>query len=299
MSKLRVLILGAGAGGGLPQWNCGCVYCDKARRGEIPSLTQSSIAVSLDGARWAILNASPDVRVQVAQNPPLHPTGLRESPIHSVLVTNADIDHVAGLLTLREKQPFVLWATEEIQNILASNPMYSALASDVVDRQSIELERSFEILPGLAATLFAVPGKVPLYMEGDTVVTDLEGEQTVGVEIRIDEQRLYYIPGCARMTDKLADRVRGADMVLFDGTVWVDNEMESSGLGHKTGQRMGHMMMSGQSGSIAAFENLGVDRKIFVHMNNSNPVVDPSSEQRRDAEAAGWIVSSDGMEFTI
>lgn len=296
---LRARILGAAAGGGLPQWNCGCENCNLARAGKIPSQTQSSVAFSGNGSDWAILNASPDIRDHMARTPELHPTALRELPLRSVMVTNGDIDHVAGLLILREQQPFNLFATAEIHSVLAQNPIFDALRANIVIRKEIALNTPFELAPDLTATLFAVPGKVPLYMEGEVVQTDLEGEQTVGVHLQADGKDAYYIPGCALVKDDLADRLRGADMVMFDGTLWQDNEMIDMGLSQKTGQRMGHISMSGPDGSMAAFADLGVSRKVYVHMNNSNPVLRPDSAERAEAEANGWTIGQDGMEITL
>lgn len=298
MTAFRALILGAAAGGGLPQWNCGCPNCDRARAGDIPAQTQSSLAVTANGTDWAILNASPDIRQQLAAAPQLHPTGPRELPLKSVLVTNGDIDHVAGLLTLREAQPFRLLATAAIHEVLAANPMLDALRRDVVSRETVALDAPFELVPGLMATLFAVPGKVPLYLEGDRVDTRLLGEQTVGVALEAAGRRAFYVPGCAALTDDLRARLDGADLLFFDGTLWSDDEMRRAGLGQKTGRRMGHMSMDGPDGSIAAFAGLEIGRKVFVHMNNSNPVLDPAAPERGRAEAAGWTVGSDGMEFS-
>ena len=296
--EFRARILGAAAGGGLPQWNCGCENCNLARAGKIPSQTQSSVAFTGNGKDWAVLNASPDIRQQFADCPDLHPTGLRNLPLHSVLVTNGDIDHVAGLLTLREMQPFSIFATRGIHDVLDENPVFSALNDSVVRRETVNLDTPVEIAPGLTAELFAVPGKVPLYLEGDEVETDMMGEQTVGVHLRAGEKDAFYIPGCARMNDDLRERLAGAALVMFDGTLWADDEMVRAGLGQKTGKRMGHMSMSGPDGSIAAFDGLNVGKRIFVHMNNTNPVLRPDSEERAKAEAAGWTIGQDGMEIT-
>lgn len=297
--NFRALILGAAAGGGLPQWNCGCENCNLARAGDIPPQTQSSIAVSADGEAWAVLNASPDIRDQLARTPPLHPTDARVSPLKSVLLTNGDIDHVAGLLTLREQQPFTLFATAEIHQVLADNPIFAALNPAFVRREPISLDEPFELAPSLTATLFAVPGKVPLYLEGETVRTDIEGEQTVGVHLHADGRDAFYIPGCAAMTPALRDRLDGAALVFFDGTLWRDDEMVAAGLSQKTGKRMGHMSMSGDDGSMAAFDDVSVGRKVYVHMNNTNPVLRPASDERRAVQAAGWTVAEDGMEIVI
>jgi len=297
--SFRAYILGAAAGGGLPQWNCGCDNCNLTRKGKIPSQTQSSLAVTGDGMHWAILNASPDIRVQMERASILHPTDLRELPLSSVLVTNGDIDHVAGLLTLREMQPFTLFATGGIHDVLNQNPMFDALNASVVTRTPIALELPFELAPGLQATLFPVPGKVPLYLEGEQVQTDLIGEQTVGVKLEGGGHTAYYIPGCAMLNDDLRDRLSGAELLFFDGTLWRDDEMVQAGLGQKTGKRMGHMSMSGADGSIAAFEDMGIARRIFVHMNNTNPVLRPNSAETAEAEAAGWTIGRDGMEIIL
>lgn len=293
---MKIILLGAGAGGGLPQWNCGCVNCNAARAGRLPPMTQSSVAVSADGQAWAILNASPDIRAQLAATPALHPTGLRDVPLRSVLVTNGDIDHVAGLLTLRESQAFALFATPAIHAVLADNPMLGALRGDLVARTPVALDRTVEIAPGLNATLFAVPGKVPLYQEGDVVETGLVAETTVGVELAANGRRALYIPGCADLPGWLADRIAGADLLMFDGTLWEDDEMIRMGLGTKTGQRMGHMPVVR---TMDMLKDVPVGRRVFVHLNNSNPLTDPASVETRRAEAGGWKIGRDGMEITL
>ncbi len=298
-SGFRALILGAAAGGGLPQWNCGCRNCSLARDGAIASQTQSSLAVTGNGRDWAVLNASPDIRQQFNTTPALHPTGPRELPLVSVLVTNGDIDHVAGLLTLREMQPFTLFASSGIHEVLAQNPIFDALNAEVVTRSTVALGVPFILAPDLKATLFPVPGKVPLYMEGSEVKTDLIGDQTVGVKLEAGGKTVYHIPGCALLPADLAKRINGANLVLFDGTLWQDDEMQRSGVGRKTGKRMGHMSMSGSDGSMAAFAPLDIGQKVYVHMNNTNPVLRPDSPERAMVEAAGWIIGRDGMEIEI
>ncbi|MEO0622490.1 MAG: pyrroloquinoline quinone biosynthesis protein PqqB [Pseudomonadota bacterium] len=295
--RLRIRVLGSAAGGGLPQWNCGCTNCMRARWGEIPSRTQSSIAVSVDGRSWAIANASPDLRQQIADAPVLWPSGARESPIQAVLLTNGEIDHVAGLLTLREKTPFAVHATAEIHRMLSTNRIFDALDPAVVSRPAEALGVPFALLPGLEAELFAVPGKAPLHVEEDTARGDLEDEQTVGVAFSDGMRQVFYVPGCARLTPDLVERFAAAELVLFDGTLWADDEMIGTGLGEKTTRRLSHMPMAGPEGSLAAFAEIPVGRKVFVHMNSSNPVLDPESPQRRTVEGAGWTVAEDGMEL--
>ncbi|MDH3667936.1 MAG: pyrroloquinoline quinone biosynthesis protein PqqB [Paracoccaceae bacterium] len=302
--ELRAIVLGSAAGGGFPQWNCNCRNCAGYRAGRpgLEARSQSSLAVSANGTDWALLNASPDLRQQLAATPALHPPddAARGSPIKAVLLTNGDIDHVAGLLTLREGQPLRLLATAEIHAILAANPIFTALAPGLVLRETVKPGETVELVPGLRATLFPVPGKVPLYLEDGSVETDLIGEQTVGVEIASTKgKRLHYIPGCARMTEDLAVRLEGCGAILFDGTLWTNDEMIAEGLGQKTGRRMGHMPMSGPDGAIAALARINAGRKIFVHINNTNPVLDARGPERAEAESAGWEIGHDGMEIML
>ena len=293
---MRIIILGAGAGGGLPQWNCGCANCDAARAGRLAAMTQSAVAVSADGESWAIINASPDIRAQLAATAALHPSGLRDMPLRSVLLTNGDIDHVAGLLTLRESQPFDLFATPTIHRVLADNPVFAAVNPALVPRREIALDTPFPLAPGLTTKLFAVPGKVPLYLEGGTVQTDLIAETTVGVELTANGRRALYIPGCADLPDWLLARIDGADALLFDGTLWTDDEMIAAGLGQKTSRRMGHMPVRD---SLTRLAGTQTGQRVYIHMNNSNPLCDPASAEAAHVRAAGWQIGRDGLEITL
>ncbi|MEM6489016.1 MAG: pyrroloquinoline quinone biosynthesis protein PqqB [Pseudomonadota bacterium] len=301
---MRLRILGAAAGGGLPQWNCRAPNSAAIWAGSAPyaAATQSSLAVAGEDTRWAVINASPDIRAQIMATPALQPragAALRDTPIASVLLTNGDIDHIAGLLTLRESQPFTLWMTPAIAEVLDANPIFEAVNRAIVTRRTVALDEPIVLVEGITATLFAVPGKVPLFMEEGEVRTDLEGEQTVGVALTDGHTTAFYVPGCAAMTAALARRLTDAALVLFDGTVYHDDEMVQAGVGHKTGRRMGHMAMAGPEGSIAAFAALGVARKIYVHINNTNPVWHPASPERAVAEAAGWEIAHDGLEIAL
>ncbi|MEM8812236.1 MAG: pyrroloquinoline quinone biosynthesis protein PqqB [Pseudomonadota bacterium] len=300
-SHLRALVLGAAAGGGLPQWNCGCEICEAARDPDNPlkPQTQSSLAVSANGSDWAILNASPDIRAQLADHAALHPRDRRDTPVSSVLLTNGDIDHIAGLLILREKQPFTVYLTHEIAKVIETNSIFSALDRSLVTFVETGLEEPFDLAPGVTATLFAVPGKVPLFLEGDEVITDLEGEQTVGVAIQSGDSQFFYVPGCAKLTPSLQDRFRGAELLFFDGTVYDNEEMVKAAVGKKTGARMGHMAMNGPKGSVAGFADLDVKRKIYIHINNTNPVWQQDSAERLAVERAGWEIGFDGLEVGL
>jgi pyrroloquinoline quinone biosynthesis protein B len=299
---VKIVVLGAAAGGGFPQWNSNAEGCRRARRGDPSALprTQASVAVSHDGDRWFLLNAAPDLRQQIENTPALHPReGLRHSPIAGVVLTGGDVDVVAGLLTLRERQPFTVHATRRIHAVLDANPIFEVLARDVVARTIEELDRPFALDEQLSATLFTVPGKIPLYLEGDQPPAIVADDTTVGLEIVEGHRRMLFIPGCAAMTPELRARVEGADLVLFDGTLWRDDEMVVAGLGQKTGRRMGHMSLSGPEGTIEAFRSLSVGRKLVIHMNNSNPVLLSDSPERAEAEAAGWEIAHDGLELEI
>lgn len=297
-NNLRALVLGSAAGGGLPQWNCGCPNCVSARLNDgILPQTQSSLAVTSNGDDWAVLNTSPDIRTQIQDNQQLHPTGLRESPIKSVLLTNGDIDHIAGLLILREKQPFKVFLTPVIAKVIEENSIFNALDPEFVSFYEIQLNEPFELVKGVEAELFAVPGKVPLFMEEGDVVTDLEGEQTVGVRLQSGNSKAWYIPGCAKLTDDLKARLQNEALVFFDGTVFNNDEMKKAKVGAKTGARMGHIAMSGIDGSLEGFAKLNVERKIYIHINNTNPVWDKISVERKAVEQAGWEIGYDGMEI--
>ena len=306
----QIIVLGAAAGGGFPQWNCNCTNCQLAWQGSdrVKPRTQSSLAVSVDSKHWVLLNASPDIRQQIAATPELQPRfGKRDSPISSVILTNADVDHVAGLLTLRERQRFSLYATDRVQSVLQANPMLKVLNPDFVKREALDLDQATVISDangnptGIRITLFAVPGKVALYLEDETAGDNFGSvdEDMVGVAISSDNstKTIFYLPGCAAMPEWLQQKLRGSDLVFMDGTTWTNDEMAQSGTGEKTSQRMGHMSMSGVDGSLATFSKLDVKTRVFVHINNTNPVLRLDSDEYRQATAAGWIVGEDGMQF--
>lgn len=311
---MQVRVLGSAAGGGFPQWNCNHPNSRRARQGDAAARarTQSSIAVSIDGRHWLLCNASPDLRQQINDNAVLQPAAdgpLRASPIQAVVLTNADVDHVTGLLTLRESQPFNLHATRRVLDVLAANSIFNVLNPAFVRREPFALDAPFAPLRadgtplGLQVTAFAVPGKVALWLEDAQRGVDVGalGEDTVALEIADEAsgQRFHYIPGCARMTPELASRLQGSALVLFDGTLWVDDEMIRDGVGVKTGARMGHLSVSGPDGTLAAFAQIDVARKVLIHINTTNPILVDDSAERRAVAAAGWEVAYDGMHLTL
>ena len=299
---MQAIVLGSAAGGGVPQWNCRCSICQMARAGDprVTPRSQSSLAVSPDGASWLIVNCSPDIRQQLAATPELHPRhGPRDTPIAAVLLTNGDVDHVAGLLTLRESQPFALFATAGVREALDANRIFNVCAPAIVPRRSVVLDVVFEPVPGLRVATFAVPGKVALWLENDAMVIGEATEDTVGVEVFSNAGRLVYIPGCALVTPALRARIEGADALLFDGTMWTDAEMIDAGLGAKSARRMGHVPLSGLGGSIEALADSRVGRRILVHINNTNPILVTGSREHGEAEAAGWEIGFDGMRIAL
>jgi pyrroloquinoline quinone biosynthesis protein B len=308
---LRVVVLGAAAGGGVPQWNCGCRIC-RAARGDHPELrsTQASVAISADGDHWFLINASPDLRQQLLATPQLHPKAgqLRHSPVAGVILTNGEIDAVAGLLSMREGSPFTIYAHAKVLAILKANSIFNVLNEKNVRREPIELDRSFEpaLLGGAPSGIevlpFTVPGKAAWYLEGKAHPggSDDAGD-TLGLRIldKATGKYLYFLAACADMTDELKSRLAGAPLVLFDGTVWRDDELIAAGLGNKTGQAMGHIAMSGERGAIEALAGLDIGQKLFLHINNSNPALLQGSAERKIAEGAGWQIPSDGTEIVL
>ncbi len=310
---MLVRVLGAGAGGGFPQWNCNCENCKAVRAGAagfVPR-TQSSLAVSSDGKAWVLLNASPDLRQQIADARALQPgpeDQKRASPIRAAVITNGDVDHMAGLINLRELQPFSIYAHRRVLNVLNGNSIFNILNAEAVPRTELELGMSTPLSGdgndlGLTVEAFDVPGKIALYLEDENAGPDLGTDTGDTVGLKVTDQTsgvsFFYIPGCATVDDRLAQRLKGADLLFFDGTLYEDDEMIRQDLMPKTGARMGHISISGANGSIAAFSPLKVKRKIYVHINNSNPVLDDNSPERQQTEAAGWEVGYDGMEIQI
>ncbi len=310
---LHAIVLGAAAGGGFPQWNSAGPGCRRALAGDpaAPARSQASLAVSADGLRWALLNASPDLRQQIIATPALHPRPapghIRHSPIAAVVLTGAEVDTIAGLLTLRERHPFALYGADRALAVLAANPIFTAANPTLVPRRTLPLAAPLALADaagaplGLTVEAFAVPGKVPLFLE-DASGADpgrAEAGETIGLRVSAGGRALFFIPGCAAFPPELAARLEGADCVFFDGTLWQDDEMLRAGAGPKTGARMGHMSIDGPGGTIAAFDGIGVRRRILIHINNTNPVLLADSPERAAAAAAGWEVAQDGMEVTL
>jgi pyrroloquinoline quinone biosynthesis protein B len=232
--------------------------------------TQSSIAVSTDTKNWVLINCSPDIREQIGAITALQPSiGVRHSPIVSVVLTNGDIDHIGGLINLRESHGFTIWASAAVIDQINANPIFGVLNRNVVILRTIEPKVSFSPVAGLDMTAFDVPGKIPLYREEQETPDVSRNGNTVGMHVRHNGRTLSYVPGCGLIDAQLLADLHDTNALLFDGTLWTDDEMLRTQTGMKTGRRMGHVPVSGADGSMAQLQSLGISQKFFVHLNNT------------------------------
>ena len=307
---MKILVLGSGAGGGFPQWNCNCALCGGLRRGttRATSRTQSSIAVSADGEHWVLLNASPDLSAQIRHQPALHPrSGPRDTPIKAVVLMDAQIDHVTGLLSLREGPPIELWCTpcvfEDLTSGLPVLPVlqhYCGVHWHLLPVAGDDRVADFRIdaLPGLRLRAMAIAGKAPPYSphRHDPAVGD---NIALIIEDLASGERVFYAPGLAQIGEAELQAMAGASCVLVDGTFWTDDEMIAAGLGPHTAADLGHLPQSGVLGMVAALAPLPAQRKVLIHINNSNPILDEDSAQRHELRRHGVEVAHDGMEIEL
>ncbi len=306
---MLIRVLGSAAGGGFPQWNCGCPNCRGVRAGDLRATARSQecVAVSADGDSWFLLNCSPEIRQQIESFPPLHPRGPRHSPIAAILLTNGDLDHCLGLLSLRESHPLVIYATERLRRgFTDGNVLYRTLDRfpGQVTWRTLELGREAELADvegrpaGLLVEAVAVPGKLPIHLE-----TGAAPDPADSVGFRIRERAtgrvLAYLSGVGAVSDAVRRAVEGADCVFFDGTFWSADELPGLGLGTKRAEDMAHLPIGGPDGSLARLDGLAARRRIFIHLNNTNPLLRDDSPERAHVEAAGWEVARDGMEVRI
>jgi pyrroloquinoline quinone biosynthesis protein B len=306
---VRIRVLGSAAGGGFPQWNCGCENCRGAREGTRPfrPRTQESVAVSADGARWLLLNCSPEIRQQIESFPALHPRHARHSPVAAIALTNGDLDHCLGLLSLRESHPVVIYATDSVRRgFTEGNVLYRTLERFPGQVSWRELPLGGEVplagadgAPlGLAAEALAVPGKAPVHLEG---LRPADPGDNIGLRIRetATGRRLAYLPGVGALTAAVREAVTGADCVFFDGTFWSSDELPAQGLGTRRAEDMAHLPVGGPGGSLAALAALRGPRRIYIHLNNTNPLLRDGGLERARAEAAGWEIAEDGLEMAL
>jgi pyrroloquinoline quinone biosynthesis protein B len=298
---MQVRVLGAAAGGGFPQWNCHCTNCRRLRLGTLKgkARSQAQVAVSSDGGVWHLLNSSPDLRQQIESCSFLWPAeGLRHSPIHSVILTSAEIDAVIGLLSLREFQPFTVYSTRAVQEILLrENSLFHALhrLPDQVRWSAFCPENVFELDALLSVHVIPLEGGYPTSVNGKRPPE----EAVVSLAIEQDGRRLLFLPGVGTITQNLLEWMEKSDVLLFDGTFWSDDELIRIQPGARTARQMGHVPMSGPGGSLEALAHLDRPRKIFMHINNTNPVLDEESAEYRAVRDAGWELAFDGMELEV
>jgi pyrroloquinoline quinone biosynthesis protein B len=306
---MLIRVLGSAAGGGFPQWNCGCPNCRGVRAGSLKATARSQecVAVSADGDQWFLLNCSPEIRQQIESFPSLHPRGPRHSPIAAILLTNGDLDHCLGLLSLRESHPLVIYATDRLRRgFTDGNVLYKTLDRfpGQVTWRSLQLGREEEIAgvdgrpAGLLVEAVAVPGKLPIHLETGAAP---EPADSIGFRIRdrATGRVLAYLSGVGAVNDAVRRALEGADCVFFDGTFWSADELPGLGLGTKRAEDMAHLPIGGPDGSLARLNGVTASRRIFIHLNNTNPLLRDDSPERARVEAAGWEVARDGMEVRI
>jgi pyrroloquinoline quinone biosynthesis protein B len=304
-----IRVLGSAAGGGFPQWNCGCPNCVGLRSGSIRAIarTQESVAVSADGDSWFLLNASPEIRQQLESFDKLHPRSLRDTPIQGIVLTNGDLDHTLGLLSLRESQPLALYSTERVHNGFSQgNVLYRTLQrfDGQVTLHALELgaaEQRLLLLNGEASGLsmraFAAPGKAALHLDQ----SDPQPADNIGVLVRDERtgKRLAYIPAVGASSAEVVDAAGSADAVFFDGTFWSSDELIALGASTRRAEDMAHWPIGGEKGSLRFLAGLSASRRVLIHINNSNPMLREDSAERAQVHAAGVEVAFDGMELEL
>ena len=305
---MRIRLLGTAAGGGVPQWNCNCPICREARSGtgRVSPRTQSSVAISVDDRKWFLLNASPDICAQIEAFRPLQPSSLaiRGSPIQSVLLTNADLDHTLGLFLLREGERLLVHATESVRDSLTDGISLTSTMASFCGTQWINppselsplLNRDGSV-SGILYQTISLDGRQPRFSR--TTVQALD--PVVGYRFidQKSQRRLLFLPDVAVIDGKLNDLLTECEVLLFDGTFWSEDEMKQRGAGTLAASEMGHVPISGAGGSLQILSQLDVKHRIYVHINNTNPILPEDSAERAAVLATGCIVGNDGMEFHI
>jgi pyrroloquinoline quinone biosynthesis protein B len=303
---MRVLVLGAAAGGGLPQWNCNCHNCRGARDGsvKIKPRTQSSIAVSADRESWALINASPDVLAQLKVLPQLQPARqLRDTGIRAIILVDSQLDHTLGLGMLREGERLQVYCTASVRtDLMTGNPLLVILDHYCgVDWHEIKLGGGPFNIPGIEHIEFAavpVSSKAPPYSPHRQARCEEDNIALMISDLR-EGSRLFYAPGLAAVEGNLWDYLTRADALLIDGTFWTDDEMIRIGAGCKRAQEMGHLALSGENGMLSYLRRIPRARKVLIHVNNTNPILDEDSPERHEVESAGVEVAYDGMELAL
>jgi pyrroloquinoline quinone biosynthesis protein B len=304
---MRVKVLGSAAGGGFPQWNCGCVNCVRVRQKgtQAMSRTQAQLAVTADDSSWFLLNASPDLRQQILATPELAPAaGERGSPIAGVVLTSADVDAVVGLLHLREFHPFRVYSTSGVRRILTeTNSMFRVLerSKPPVEWRDLEIGKKIPLdeRSELACTAVALDGSYPDYVEASLRKRLPKDEAVIGLVVTCGGKSMFFAPGLPGATAAWKKQAAASDLVFLDSTFWSDDELIAIRGSGKTAREMGHPPLSGSGGLIEELRLETRPRKVSIHINNTNPILDEESPERREMKNAGWEIAYDGMEFVL
>lgn len=303
---MYIYVLGSAAGGGFPQWNCNCPNCHGVRTGSIQAKarTQSSIAVSENGTDWVLLNASPDIRQQLFEFKAAQPARkLRDTGITNVILMDSQLDHTTGLLTLREGCPMNVWCTEMVHQDLTSGfPVFNMLKhwngglqyNEINPTQAFKIDgfANLEFLPLIIKS--AAPPYSPHRHDphdGDNIALIIKDNKT--------QKQLFYAPGLGKIDDQIMEIMQSSDCVMIDGTLWTDDEMQQTGVGTKTGREMGHLYISGEGGSLSYLNQLTTPKKVLIHINNTNPILNENSSQFAELKANGVEVAYDGMQIEL
>lgn len=306
---MKIHVLGSAAGGGFPQWNCGCANCRGIRSNAIAAQprSQTCLAIESDEGSWFLVHASPDIRTQLLGFPPLHPRSLRDSPISGVLLTNADLDQCLGLLCLRESQPLHVYSTEAVRHAFTrGNRLYRCLCQtpDQITWHELKLDRPQALIAednrfsSLSVTALPVPGKPPLYLEDSVSSCPADNIGLIFFDIN-SERTCGYAPCVGGPDASVHQLLDAADCLLFDGTFWSDDELPSLGLGRRTARQMAHWPLGGLDGSLGVLSKARASRRLLIHINNSNPILRDDSPERREVDRAGVALAYDGLEITV
>lgn len=309
---MYVEVLGAAAGGGFPQWNCSCSNCRRLRQGTFhgSARSQAQLAISADGENWILANASPDLRYQIESYSPLlpRPTSVRQSPISGVALTSAELDAALGLLLLRESQPFAVYATDSVRRILTDdNTIFRVLCRqlDQVQWRTVTLGETFELqtsggMPtGIQCMAVPAGGAFPGYVPRERASSLTQEDAVIGLFLEHGSKQVAFFPGAASVLPGWLERMAKCDVIFFDGTFWSEDELIHVQGHGKMAREMGHSPVSGPGGTLQQFSSLNGPRKIFIHINNTNPMLDEESPEYEQVCAAGWELAFDGMQFSL
>jgi pyrroloquinoline quinone biosynthesis protein B len=309
---MHVRVLGAAAGGGFPQWNCSCFNCRRLRQGTFrgTARSQAQLAISADSENWFLVNASPDLRYQIESSPSLHPrpTSFRHSPIQGVVLTSAELDAALGLLLLRESQPLIVYSTETVRQVLTEdNNLFDVLRRlpdqvqwrTMVAGEPFDLQQTCGTATGIRCTAVSAGGTFPGHVPEKRARNLDEAGAVVGVFLQHGSRRIAFFPGVPRVAPGWLQEFESCDVIFFDGTFWSDDELIRIQGHGKTAREMGHLPVGGSGGALEKFATLVTARKIFIHINNTNPMLNEESQEYQQIRAAGWELAFDGMELVL